>query len=411
MLLFLAIFYTNFTERNVPIALRAMAKGGSFSNPNLHTFIWDPEQKQMVLHSYFFGFFISLIPGGYLAKKFGSKLLLFMAIFMSAILSLVTPIVVIKGQWQAFCCVRVAQGLFHGLVYPTVMEHVTKWSPQSELTLHTILSLSGADLGTIAAMGLGGIIGGSSLGWPAISYTSGVIGFFWCLLWVIFGGASPKDAALISPLETEFILLNQRVDCDPIKKVIIPWKGIFTSVAFYALLITTCAQIWCYSTVWNSTSNYFNAALDFDISSNTLFSALPHIASWVMIYVYLLIGQTMLKNDILSLGSMRKIFNSFGMFVPAAILIALGFIDENHKIAGIALVTILNGTNIAVGLGSGVNLIDIAPNFASVVMGIILAVNSIIALITPLIISAIVGHDEVSRLTFKKQCLASLIFL
>lgn len=400
MLLFLAVFYANFTEENVPIALRAMAREGSVSNPNLHTFVWDSEQKQMVLNSYFCGLIISLIPAGVAAKKYGTKMMLFITIFGSAILSLVTPIVVIKGEWRAFCCVRVVQGLFHGMIYPTVMEHVTKWSPQSELTLHTILSLSGVDLGSIAALSLGGIIGRSSLGWPAISYTSGVIGFFWCLLWVIFGGSSPKDAALISPLETEFILLNQSVDCDPSKKATIPWKGIFTSVAFYALLVTTCAQSLCYTTVCNLTSNYFNI----DISNNMLFSALPHIASWVMIYVYLLIGHTLMKKDILSLGSMRKIFNSVGMFVPAAILVGLGFVDTKHKIAAVILITALNGINIAVGLGSGVNLIDIAPNYASVLIGIILALNGIIKCITPLTISAIVGHDEVSiGLHFKKS--------
>ncbi|KAL5287925.1 hypothetical protein ACFFRR_008648 [Megaselia abdita] len=397
VLLFLAVFYANFTERNVPIALVAMTGEDTSSNPNVHTFNWEPKQKQLVLSSFFWGFVVSLIPGGFLAKKFGSKFMLFITIFGSAVLSLVTPIVVMKGEWKAFCGIRVAQGLLQGMVNPIVMEHVTKWSPQSEMTLHTSLSLSGVDLGTIAAMGLGGIIGGSSLGWPMMSYTSGVIGFFWCILWVIFGGSSPKDATLISPLERNFILCNQNIDYDQNKKTIIPWKGIFTSVAFYALLITTSAEIWGYSTMLYETPIYFDAVLNFDIANNALFSALPHIASWVMIYVYLLIGYTLVKREILSLGAMRKIFNSYGMFIPAAILIGLGFVDENHKVTGVVLVTLLNGVNVAIGLGSGINLIDIAPNYASVFMGIILVVNSIIGFITPLVVAAIVGDDESDR--------------
>lgn len=402
VLLFLAVFYANFTERNVPIALVAMTGEDSSSNWNVHTFNWDPEEKQLVLSSYFWGFVISLVPGGFLARKYGSKLMLFITIFGSAVLSLVTPIVVIKGEWPAFCGVRVAQGLLQGMIYPIVMEHVTKWSPQSEITLHTVLSLSGVDLGTIGAMCLGGVIGGSSLGWPAISYTSGVIGFFWCLLWVIFGGSSPRSGGLISPVESNFILSNQNIDYDQSKKMIIPWKEIFTSVAFYALLVTTCADIWCYSTMFNETPIYFNTIFNYDISKKPLFSALPHIASWVMIYVYLLIGYTLVKKEVLSLESMRKIFNSYGMLVPAVILIGLGFIDENRRITAVTLITILHVANTAIGLGSGINVIDIAPNIASVVTGIIMTFNSIIGFIAPLVVAGILGDDEVSDLPFEE---------
>lgn len=386
-LLMLAMFYANFTERNVPIALDAMTRDYFPSKSNLHVFRWDHEQKQIVLSSFFWGFVVSSIPGAILSKKFGSKIMLFVTIFGSSVLSLVTPIVVIKGEWLAFCGVRVVQGLFHGMVTPIVIEHITKWSPQSEMTLHTALSISGVDLGIITAIGLGELIGGSSLGWPAISYTSGVIGFFWCLLWVVFGGTSPRQAALVSPIEREIIVINQRVDHHPNKKITIPWKAMFTSIPFYALLTTTCAQVWCHSAVANESKALFNA-------TNTFLTALPHIASWIMLLVYLAIGHTILKKGILSLGHLRKIFNSYGMLLPAAVLIGLAFINDTHTTTGVILVTVLSGVNVGVVIGSGINLVDIAPNFASVIMGIILVVNSTIKFVTPLA----VGYDQVSVL-------------
>lgn len=396
MLLFLAVFYASFTERNVPIALVAMTGEDTVANPNVHTFDWDFKQKQLVLKSFFLGLIISLIPGGFLARKFGSKLMLFLAIFGSAVLSLVSPIVVLKGEWQAFCGMRFAQGLLQGMVLPVVMEHVTKWSPQSEITLHVVLALSGVYSGAIAAICSGGVIGESSLGWPAISYTSGVIGFFWCLLWVIVGGSSPKEASFISPLERNFILLNQNIDYNKSTNMIIPWKGIFTSVAFYAILITTCAEMWSYTTILYQTPVFFKGILNNDISNNVLFSALPYISSWVMIYIYLLIGCTLLKKDILSLTAVRKIFNCYGMFIPAAIIIGLGFIDENSKVTGVVLVTMLNGVNVATALGSGINLVDIAPNYASIVMGIVMVISNIIAFVASMVVSAILGDDQVS---------------
>lgn len=395
-LLFLAVFYANFIERNVPIALVAMTGESSSSNSDIPTYDWSPKTKQLIISSFFWGFVVSLIPGGFLAKTYGSKLMLCISIFTSSILSLITPIAIVKGGWEWFCCVRVFQGLMQGMINPIVMEHITTWSPQSELTLHTSLSLSGVDCGTIAAMGLGGVIGGSSLGWPAISYTSGAIGLLWSVLWAIFGGSSPQNANMISHLEKSYILSNQNINSGQNGSIKIPWNGIFTSVAFYALLFTTCAEIWGYSTMLYETPIYFNAVLGFDISQNALYSALPHIASWVMIYVYLSIGFSLVNKEIISLSTMRRIFNSYGMFIPAVIFIGLGFIDEENQITGVILITVLNGVNVAIGLGSGINLIDIAPNYASVLMSIILFVNSIVGFITPLVVGAIIGDDEVS---------------
>uniref|UniRef100_T1GE45 Major facilitator superfamily (MFS) profile domain-containing protein n=1 Tax=Megaselia scalaris TaxID=36166 RepID=T1GE45_MEGSC len=159
-LLFIAVFFANFTERNVPIALVAMTVENTSSNSDVETFDWSPRSKQLIISSFYWGYVVTLIPGGLLSKKFGSKLMLFISILTSTILSLITPIIISNAGWKGFCCIRVFQGLMQGMVIPIVMEHVTKWSPQSELTLHTSLSLSGVDCGTIAAMGLGVLLVG-----------------------------------------------------------------------------------------------------------------------------------------------------------------------------------------------------------------------------------------------------------
>ena len=62
----------------------------SFSKPNDPTYDWTPEQQGIILGSFFYGYITTQILGGYLAGRFGAKLLLGLGIACTAFFTIIT---------------------------------------------------------------------------------------------------------------------------------------------------------------------------------------------------------------------------------------------------------------------------------------------------------------------------------
>ena len=64
-----------------------------------------------ILSSFFFGYIITQIPGGWLASKFSGRWIFGVGIVMTAALTLLTPAAAYLNMW-ALVAVRVAEGFF-----------------------------------------------------------------------------------------------------------------------------------------------------------------------------------------------------------------------------------------------------------------------------------------------------------
>lgn len=131
--------------------------------------------------------------------------------------------------------IRFIQGLGEGPIVPCTHALLAKWIPPQERSRMGALVYAGAQFGTIISMPLSGLLAEHS--WPSIFYVFGFIGVVWSLafLWTVY--EDPQSTPRISEAEKKYI--NQSlwgtgnaVDKSPK----IPWKSIFTSVPFYAIL-------------------------------------------------------------------------------------------------------------------------------------------------------------------------------
>jgi len=114
-----------------------------------------------------------------------------------------------------------------------------------------------------------------------------------------------------------------------------------------------------------------------------------------MSYVYLIAADVLLSGNRLSLTALRKTFNSIAFWIPCATLIGIGFLDQEQKNVAIALMTISVGVNSGATIGSSLNTIDLSPNHASILMGIVNTAANVVPIVTPLVVGFIV-KDEVS---------------
>lgn len=130
-----------------------------------------------------------------------------------------------------------------------------------------------------------------------------------------------------------------------------------------------------------------------DMKSNALYSALPYLTSWVMAFVYLIIADILLTRGIMSITGIRKSVNSIAFFVPAAALIGVSFLDNTQKTLAVVLMCANVGINAGSTIGSTINTIDLSPNHAGILMGIVNTASNIVPILTPLLVGIIVKDD------------------
>lgn len=96
------------------------------------TFEWSEELQGIILSSFYYGYVLTQIVGGYLADKFGGKYTLSVGILITAILTLLTPSVVEWGGPTWLIVLRVLEGLAEGTTFPAAMALLAQWIPPKE---------------------------------------------------------------------------------------------------------------------------------------------------------------------------------------------------------------------------------------------------------------------------------------
>ncbi|XP_017053603.1 putative inorganic phosphate cotransporter [Drosophila ficusphila] len=411
LLIFLNITCLYIGRLNVGVSVVAMTNAES-TNPNFPEYDWSLAQKSYIISSFFWGYVFTQFLGGYLCKRYGAKSVMFWGSFASAVSSALTPLFIGFGGWQAYCGIRVLMGFAQGLIFPCIHQHLARWSPPAERNRLGALSHTGIECGNVCAMFLSGMIAKSSIGWPGISYVSAGVAFVWCIFWFIFAANNAVESRFIGETELHYIESSLKHNEDYHKTVIpIPWKAILTSAPFLALLVARSAESWGLSTLQAQIPTYMNGVLGMDMKSNAFFSALPFLAMWLMSYVYLIAADVLLAGNRLSLTALRKTFNSLAFWIPCVTLIGIGFLDQEQKNLAIALMTISVGVNSGATIGTSLNTIDLSPNHASILMGIVNTAANVVPIVTPLIVGIIVEEDSNRSEWQIVFIIASVIFL
>ncbi|KMY95886.1 putative inorganic phosphate cotransporter [Drosophila simulans] len=394
LLIFLNITTIFIGRLNVGVSVVAMTNAAT-TNPDFPEYDWTEAEKSYIFSSFFWGYILTQFLGGYLCKRFGVKGVMFWGVFVSGVCSALTPLFIGFGGWKAYCGIRVIMGLAQGMVFPCIHHHLAKWSPPAERNRLGALSHTGMDCGNVSAMFLSGMIAKSAIGWPGISYVSAGLAFAWCAFWFVFGADNAVESRYISKEELHYIESSLKHSEGYHKTVIpVPWMAIWTSAPFLALTLTRCCATWGLSTLQAQIPTYMNGVLDLDMKSNAFFSALPFLAMWIMSYVYLITADVLLAGNRLSLTALRKTFNSLAFWIPCATLIGIGFLDQEQKNLAIALMTISVGINSGATIGSSLNTIDLSPNHASILMGILNTAATVVPIVTPLVVGVIVHEDN-----------------
>ncbi|XP_046991858.1 sialin-like [Schistocerca americana] len=256
---------------------------------------------------------------------------------------------------------------------------------------------NGDQLGTVVAMIISGALAQSALGWPSIFYFFGGLSILWGMILFWFGGNTPSGHKNISRAELIYIEESWKDVSRERKKFPTPWISIFTSLPVFASIVATMSLCWGYYTLLTEIPTYLSNVLRFDIASNGLLSALPYVVNCALSLAFSWVINSVEKKEIFSKGTLRKVANSIGYWIPAAALVALSFISVEDPTAAVILLTVSVGFNSISIMGYQMNLIDIAPNFSGLMMGITGSIGTLMSVAAPLYVGAIVKENTIQE--------------
>lgn len=229
-----------------------------------------------------------------------------------------------------------------------------------------VLLIAGAQLGTVFAMPISGLLCDSEFlgGWPSVFYVFGALACVWFIFWMFLVHKTPADDPRISKEEEEYIesTVGRQED------LATPWKSILMCPAVWAICAAHTANNWGFYTMLTCLPSYLKNVLKFDIKTNGFLSALPYLGCYIGQVSSGFFADYLRSNAILSTIATRRILTIIGLAAPGILMMCVQFAGCNH-VAVVSMLTLALATGgISMG-GFQVNHIDLSPNFAGVLMG------------------------------------------
>ncbi|KAH7952906.1 hypothetical protein HPB49_002602 [Dermacentor silvarum] len=298
-----------------------------------------------------------------------------------------------------------------GVTYPACHGIWRHWAPPLERSRLATLAFCGSYAGAVVGMPLSGILT-DYVGWQACFYFYGVFGAIWYVFWLWLSFEKPSRHPTITQAELIYIenSLGQVTQTAPTLKST-PWKNIFMSLPVYAIIVANFCRSWTFYLLIISQPMYFGQVFHFEVDKSGLVGALPHLCMTLVVPLGGQLADYLRTRQILSTTSVRKIFNCGGFGMEAVFLLVVGY-TRSTPVAISALTLAVGFSGFAIS-GFNVNHLDIAPRYASILMGLSNGVGTLAGMLCPIVVEYITdkkihGGDDASRWE-KVFLIASLI--
>ncbi|XP_072551178.1 vesicular glutamate transporter 3 [Salminus brasiliensis] len=354
-------------------------------------FNWDPETVGLIHGSFFWGYIVTQIPGGFISNKLAANRVFGAAIFLTSMLNMFIPSAA-RVHYGCVMFVRILQGLVEGVTYPACHGMWSKWAPPLERSRLATTSFCGSYAGAVIAMPLAGILV-QYVGWPSVFYIYGVFGIIWYTFWLLLAYESPAVHPTISEVEKTYIetTIGEGANLmSATEKFKTPWRQFFTSMPVYAIIVANFCRSWTFYLLLISQPAYFEEVFGFPISKVGILSAVPHMVMTIIVPIGGQLADFLRSRKILSTTTVRKIMNCGGFGMEATLLLVVGF-SHTRGVAISFLVLAVGFSGFAIS-GFNVNHLDIAPRYASILMGISNGVGTLSGMVCPLIVGALTKH-------------------
>ncbi|XP_064122323.1 vesicular glutamate transporter 1-like [Macrobrachium nipponense] len=351
---------------------------------------WSDDIVGVVDSSFFWGYLVTQIPGGLIANRYPAHKVFGTAITTSAVLNMFIP-AASRLHPAAVIFVRILQGLVEGVTYPACHGIWRCWAPPLERSRLATLAFSGSYAGAVLGMPLSAWLT-QGIGWPAPFYFYGMCGVFWYFFWYWLAFEKPATHPTITAREQLYIeeSLGKQNIAQPTFSTT-PWLAFATSMPVWAIVVANIARSWTFYLLIISQPTYFKEVFHYDIAKSGTISALPHLVMTIVVPFGGQLADHFRKNNILSTTNVRKLFNCGGFGLEAVFLLVVAY-ARRTTIAISALTLAVGFSGFAIS-GFNVNHLDIAPRYASILMGISNGFGTLSGMIRPIVVEEFTKHE------------------
>lgn len=361
----LAFVICNMDKVNLSIAIIPMS----------HQFGWNSTTAGLVQSSFFWGYALSQLPGGWLAKIFGGGTVLEVGVLIWSVATAFVPF--ISGYMPGLLLSRVLVGIGEGVSPSAATDLIARSIPLEERSRAVAFVFGGLSVGSVMGLLLAPPLI-QNLGWESVFYIFGLLGIAWFLgFQVLEGGETQLNAESLSSDQdtmTQSWKTSLRELNGSLKEV--PWKAFFQNRAVWAMIYAHFCGSWGHYNCLSWLPTFFSEELNLNLTEAAWVSILPPLAS---IFVTGLAAQ--LADNLISRGVeatvVRKICQSIAFLSPA-ICMTLSSLDLGlppWEIVGI----LTSGLALSSFALSGLYCThqDMSPEYASILLGITNTVGAV----------------------------------
>ncbi|XP_050301012.1 sialin [Anthonomus grandis grandis] len=359
-----------------------------FSNEE-RGFAWDEKIQGYILGSFFWLHWTTQIPGGLLASKYGTKKVFGFSNFAGVVFCFFIPYFAKFGAYSLMA-LRLVQGILCGFAWPSMHDMTARWIPPNERSKFVTAYL-GSSVGAAMTYPICGFII-DKWGWQYVFYASSAFGTAWFIAWWCLVHDSPSQHPRISEGEKEYILkcLGQSVAK---KKAPVPWSQILRNSTVWMNVLAQAGGTWGLFTLMTQAPTYFKFIHGWNIKATGVLSGLPHLLRMLWAFVFSQVGDYLLRSNKMSRTNVRKLATAVCCIGQGVFMMALAYSGCDSTIA-IVFLTLAVAIHGSVSTGPLASVVDISPNYAAVLMGLLNTAAAFVGFFTP----AVVGY-----LTYQNQ--------
>ena len=354
LLCFLSTFICYIDRVNIAVAIIPMAK----------QFGWSDAEKGLVLSSFFVGYMVTQVLGGWLAQKWGGKAVLGFGVLWWSAFTMLTPLSAMTS-FPVLIATRIAMGLGEGVAFPSVYHMFGRWVPARERSRAASFNLAAIPLGTLTAIIVTPFLA-IKFGWPSVFYVFGSIGLVWFFFWYFL--VTDKPAIDTRMGESERALFRQEAEqggSDGSKGI--PWRELLSKKPVWAIIIAHFCNNWGLYVLLSWLPSYFSSQLGIGLRSVWIYVAPPWVAAFIMGNIVGVLADRLIAKG-WTVTRVRRFMQLIGSAGPALALVALASVqDANTAVILLTLAMALSSFSFA---GFASNHLDIAPRHAGIIFGI-----------------------------------------
>ncbi|XP_014663123.1 PREDICTED: sialin-like [Priapulus caudatus] len=361
-------------------------------------FLWDKTTQSLVLSSFFWGYIVTQIPGGIMAKRLGPRWTFVGFMYVKVRAEPHDHAMQARLARMRSISLCASSAIPTGVAFACYQGLLSTWAPPNERSRMVSYGVAGTHIGNVITLPLGGILC-AYVSWDSIFYILGGVGCISCLLWFITVYDSPQEHPRISETERAFIQQSLAGQVHKREKMhtTIPWFDILTSPLVWLMVYTSATYTWGLYTLMTNLPTFMYEVLKYDMAANGFLSALPYVSVFVAQYIAGTLADVMITHEYLSRTWVRKTWTAIALLGSSSFLVAASHVSCERAWLAVLLVTVGNVSSGFCYGGIGVAHADVAPRFSAILVGIFNTAGSASGIVAPYIIGVLTPNHSAAE--------------